>query len=196
MPLRRILVPAIGVLALSRASAAEGGGGNAFITPQIGLFFWTVLTFVALAILLRRVAWKPLVGAIEARERSIQESLDQAKKDRDEAIAVLEQHRELLAQVRRERTEALAAGQKDAERLKAEILEEAKKQREALLAQADGQIRSAIRQARTELRGVAADLAIQAAGKLLAKNLDEPGQRTLVEEYLADLDRRAAGPRA
>jgi F-type H+-transporting ATPase subunit b len=196
MRLRRFLAPTIAALPAIPAAAAEGGGGNAFITPQVGLFFWTALTFVALVLLLRRVAWKPLLGAIEARERSIRESLDQAKRDRDEAVSLLEQHREMLALARRERAEAVGAGQKDAERLKAEILGEAKKQREVLLGQTDAQIQALIRQAREELRAVAADLAIQAAGKLLAKNLDDATQRKLVEEYLADLDRRSAGPRA
>ena len=49
------------------------------IKPQVGLIFWTLVTFILLAIILRVVAWKPLLGAIEARERSIQESIDQAK---------------------------------------------------------------------------------------------------------------------
>ncbi len=45
-----------------------------------------------------------------------------------------------------------------------------------------------MRQARTELRSVAVDLAIQAAEKLITKNLDEQTQRRLIEEYLADLE--------
>lgn len=196
MGLGQRIVPVAAALAALPVRAAEGGGGNALITPQFGLIFWTTITFVALVILLGRVAWKPLLGAIEARERSIRESLDQAKKDRDQATALLDQHRELLAQARRERSEALAAGQQDALRLKAEILEEAKRQREILLGQTDAQIQAMVRQAREDLRGVAVDLAIQAASKLLARNLDDAAQRKLVEDFLADLDRRSVGPRA
>ena len=173
---------------LPTLAAEAGGGGNALITPRVGLIFWTTVTFALLVILLGRFAWKPLLGAIEERERSIRESLEQAKRDREEAASVLEQHRELLAQVRRERAEAVAAGQKDAERLKAEILDEAKRQREQLLKQTDAQVGAMLRQARTELRGVAADLAIQAASKLLSQHLDDPTQRKLVEDYLADLE--------
>lgn len=174
--------------------AAEGGGlGQRLITPEFGTIFWTLVTFLVLVLLLRRVAWKPLLGAIEERERGIRESLEQARRDREEAASLLGQHRELLAQARRERVEALAAGQRDAERLKAEILEEAKRQREQLLRQTDVQVEARLRQARAELRTIAADLAIQAAGKLLARNLDEPTQRKLVEDYLADLEQMPAG---
>lgn len=194
--LRRGFPILVGMLLASAPAGAEGGGGNILVTPQIGLMFWTTLTFLLLAIGLGRFAWKPLVGAIEERERSIRLSLEQAKHERDEAATLLEQHRQLLAVARRERSEAVAVGQREAERLKAEILEAAKKQRDLLLHQTDTQVQSMVRQAREDLRGVVADLAIQAAGKLLAKNLDDASQRRLIEDYLADLDRRPAGPRA
>lgn len=171
------------------ALASEGGGGGgSLIQPKFGTVFWTLLTFVLLVALLGRFAWKPLLGALEERETSIRESIDQARKDRQEAEALLQQHHGLLDEARRERAEAVSAGRRDAESLKAEILEEAKKQREQLLAQTQAQVDAGMRQARAELRGVAADLAIQVAEKLLVKNLDDSTQRKLVEDYLTDLE--------
>jgi len=171
------------------ALASEGGGGGAsLIQPRFGTVFWTLLTFMLLVALLGRFAWKPLLGALEQREKSIRENIDQARNDRDEAEALLAQHRELLSEARRERAEAVSAGRRDAEGLKAEILEEAKRQREQLLAQTQVQVDAGLKQARAELRTIAADLAIQAAEKLLVKNLDDPTQRKLVEDYLADLE--------
>jgi F-type H+-transporting ATPase subunit b len=173
------------------AVAAEGGGGggNALITPQFGLIFWTSITFVLLLVLLAKIAWKPLLGALEAREKGIKDSLDGAARDRDEAQTLLAQHKELLLLARKERQDAVEAGRQDAERLKTEILDEAKRQREALMKQSEMQVEAGLRQAKLELKTLAADLAIQAAGKLLSKNLDAPTQRKLVEDYLADLDR-------
>jgi F-type H+-transporting ATPase subunit b len=175
----------------SAVVAAEegGGGGNALITPQFGLIFWTAITFVLLLVLLAKIAWKPLLGALDAREKGIRDSLDGAARDRDEAQALLAQHKELLLLARKERAEAVEAGRQDAERLKAEILEEAKRQRETLMKQSEMQVEAGLRQAKLELKTLAADLAIQAAGKLLAKSLDGPTQRKLVEDYLSDLER-------
>jgi F-type H+-transporting ATPase subunit b len=171
------------------AFASEGGGGGeSLIQPKFGTVFWTLLTFVLLVALLGRFAWKPLLGALEQRERSIRESIDQARSDREEAEGLLLQHRELIGDARRERAEAVSEGRRDAEGLKDEILDEAKKQREQLLAQTQAQVDAGMRQARAELRTVAADLAIQAAEKLLVKNLDDATQRKLVEDYLAELE--------
>jgi ATP synthase F0 subunit b len=106
-----------------------------------------------------------------------------------QAEELLGQHRGLLDEARRERAEAVNVGQRDGEKLKAEILAEARKQREQLLAQTEAQVAAGMQQARAELRTITVDLAIQAAEKLLSKNLDEQTHRRLIEEYLADLEK-------
>jgi F-type H+-transporting ATPase subunit b len=178
------------VVAAAPAVAAEGGagGGAALITPQVGTMFWTVLTFVILLILLRAVAWKPLLGALESREKAIRGDLEEARKEREEATKLIEEHRQLVEQARRERAEAVEAGRKDAERLKEEILAEGRRQRDQILEQAQGQMAAQVRQAKSELRTVTADLAIEAASKLLGRELDDPSHRKLVEEHLSQLD--------
>ncbi len=182
------------LLAALPAAAAEGGAsGKALITPQVGLIFWTLVTFVLLLFVLKWVAWKPLLRAVEERERLIRESLESARADREHAQALFEEQQALLQQARRERAAAVEQGRADAERLKAEILEDARRQKEDLVRQAEAQIAAAVRRARSELRAAAADLAIQAAAKLLADHLDEEAQRKLVEEYLAELEQLPAG---
>jgi F-type H+-transporting ATPase subunit b len=175
--------------AASEAAEAGGDGANALITPEIGLMFWTLVTFLALLVLLRKYAWGPILKAMNAREDGIRGDLDNARKERDEAQRLLEEHRSMLNLARKERADAVEAGRRDAERLKSEILEEAQKQREQLMRQAELQLEAGLRQARAELRGEAADLAIRAAGKLMSQNLNDAVQRRLVEDYLADLER-------
>jgi F-type H+-transporting ATPase subunit b len=192
---RRLIVFSGGLLPLA-VLAAEGeqaAGGSALITPAPGLFIWTVITFVILLLLLWKTAWKPLLAAVESRERTIREAQEAARKDREEAGAMLAEQRDLVTQARRERAEALAAGQRDAERLKAEILDEARRQKDELLKQADAQMQAGLRQARAELRATTAEAAIAVAEKLLAKSLDDATQRRLVEEHLADLERTRSG---
>jgi F-type H+-transporting ATPase subunit b len=183
----RFAAPLFLVAAAVPAEAAEGGGSS-LIEPKFGTIFWTVLTFGTLLFLLRRYAWKPLLGALGEREKSINESIEQARRDREQAESLLQQQRELLEQSRRERAGALNEGRRDAEKVKAEILEEARAQREKLLRQTEAQVQAGMRQARTELRGVAVDLALRAAEKLLTRNLDEAAHRKLIEDYLADLE--------
>jgi F-type H+-transporting ATPase subunit b len=189
--MRRIASLAAAVALLpATARAAEGGDSSSLlIQPQFGTIFWTVVTFLILWFLLGRYAGKPLLAAVETRESGIRDAIEGAKRERDEAQRLLEEHRAMLNLARKERADAVEAGRKDAERLKAEILDEARKQREQLMKQAQAQIDAGLRQARAELKGEAADLAIQAAGKLLSKNLDDQTQRRIVDDYLAELER-------
>lgn len=186
-------VAAVGAVVAGAPSwASEGGaGGAALLTPQIGTIFWTFLTFIALVFLLGKFAWKPLLGAIDAREQSIRGSFDQARKDREEAESLLGEHRDLLAAARRERAEAVEQGKRDAEQVKSEILEEAKRQRDQVLKETQTQVEAGLRKAHADLRADTVGLAIQAAEKLLTKSLDDATQRRLVEEHLADLERRS-----
>ena len=174
---------------IASEGAEAGGGGSALITPHIGLIFWTLITFLLLLVLLSKFAWGPILGAMNAREEGIKGDLDRARKEREDAQRLLEEHRALVNLARKERAEAVEAGRRDAERLKAEILDEARKQREQLMKQAEMQIDAGLRQARAGLKSEAADLAIQAASKLMGKSLDDATQRRLVEDYLADLER-------
>ena len=196
MSLRRsalLAVAALGGTSSVLAAEGHGGGGGSLITPQFGLIFWTTLTFLLLLVLLRRFAWKPILGALETRERQIREDIEQARRGREESEKILEENRAVLVQARRERAEAVEVGRKDAERLKADILEEARRQRESLLAQTQQQIQAEMRVARAELRKEAVDLAIAAAARILAKNLDDASQRKIVEDYLADLEKLPPG---
>jgi len=170
--------------------ASEEGAslGTKLITPHFGTVVWTLITFLIMAWLLAKYAWKPLLGALDAREQSIKESIDQADRNREQSEQALTEHRELLNEARRERSSALEQGRQDAEKLKAEIVEAAQGQREQLLKQTQEQVQAELRQAKAELRGETVELAIKAAEKLLVKNLDDPTQRKLVEDYLTSLE--------
>lgn len=179
--------------ALASGGGEEGGGGLSLITPQPGLMIWTTLTFFVVLFVLSRVAWKPLLAAVAERERVIEGNLERARQEHEQAQRLLEEHKALVAQAHRDRAEAVEGAQRDAERAKAEILEEARKQREKMVEQAKAEVDATVQQARSDLRATAVDLAIGAAGKLLSQNLDSSTQRKLVEDYLADLERRPAG---
>jgi len=109
---RFLLAAAASLTALP--TLASGGGGGSLVDPNPGTIFWTIVTFVLLLFLLGRFAWKPLIGAIEAREKSIQDDLEQAASGRSEVESLVAEQRELLTSARRERAEAVEQGKRDA----------------------------------------------------------------------------------
>jgi len=161
--------------------------GSSLITPEIGTIFWTVLTFVILAVLLGRFAWKPLLQVLEERERLVRESIEQAQKARAEAEEALRRNQEILAGARRETVAIIEQGKREAESVKSEILAQARKESQDLVEQGKRQVLYEQKRAIEDLRSQVADLAIQAAERLISVSLDDRKQRELLDEYVRAL---------
>lgn len=152
-----------------------------------GLIIWTFITFVLLLIVLKRVAWKPLLTMLEEREKTVREALEGAEKARQEVAALSRKNEEMLDGVRRQADEILGRGRTEVQRVRAEILEKAKKEAENILADGRKQMEREYRATLKEIRTDVADLAIGAAQSILVTGINEDKQRQLVEEYLSSL---------
>ena len=81
------------------------------LTIEPGLLIWTIITFVILLAVLGKLAWKPLLGALEQRETTIRESLEKAEQARLEAEELMAQNRQILAEANRQANRILAQAQ-------------------------------------------------------------------------------------
>src|SRR5512138_43711 len=106
--------------------ALEENGSLISVNP--GLIFWTVVTFIVLLILLKRVAWKPILTALDQREAAIKESLEKAEKAREEAQKVLDENKANLARAEEESKKVIDQSRAYAEKLKEQIIRESKEQ--------------------------------------------------------------------
>ncbi len=152
-----------------------------------GLTLWTAITFLVLIAVLAKFAFGPIVKMLDERERTIREAIEQAKKERAEAEKLLGQQKESLAVARREAAEIAKKNQQEVEVLRADLTARAKKEADDLVASARRQIQEEKSKAIAELKGQVADLAIDAASRIIKANLDEKAQRALVEEYINQL---------
>lgn len=154
-----------------------------------GLIVWTIITFILLLIVLKRAAWKPLLGALTAREEKIRSALEHADDAHAEAKKLLEENKRQLAQAEEHSQRIIREGREMGERLKAEIVERAHASSRQMVEQAKDEIRREKETALNELRTEVADLAIVAAGRILDANLDTPKQRQLVDTVIKDLQK-------
>src|SRR5919108_3299720 len=90
-----------------------------------GLLIWTIITFIVLLAVLRKVAWQPLLTALEQRENTIRNSLEEAQRTRREAEQLLTENQRILAEATRESARIVEQGRVEAERLRASITEQA-----------------------------------------------------------------------
>ncbi len=156
-----------------------------FLDIQSGPILWTILNFVILLVLLRAVAWKPILKALETRESTINDALNRAETAKKDAERILAENQEALHRAEEESQKVLRESREYAERMQSEAQHRAQEESRRLLDQAQQEIERSKQQALVELRGEVANLAVGAAEKILGESLDSDKQKTLVDSYLS-----------
>ena len=176
----------------SHDDSAQGGHAAGEAKPPLlsfdpGVALWSIIVFVLLLLLLRAVAWKPILQALQQREEFIRDSLDRAKQDREEAERKL---KECAARVEKGRGEAEAIieqARRDAEIARLRIREEAQNDADAMLERAKSEIDLARTSAIREVYQVGAQLATEAAAKILGREVDPAEHERLIAESIEEL---------
>lgn len=181
-----VLTLAFAALPVAAQEAAQEKP-RGLLDPHAGLMFWTLLIFVALWLLLRKYAFPAIFAAVEAREKALEDAIAAAKRDREEAAKLLEEHRRQIDAARTEAQRLIADGAKAGEKIRTEMIETARHQQQEILDRARQEIGAERDRAIAELRREAVDLAIKGASKVIERNLDDETNRKIVEQFLGSL---------
>lgn len=158
---------------------------EAFDINWVGLAF-QVVNFLLLLYLLNRFMFKPLLARMDERSAKIEKGLEDAEAAaRDRELARAERET-ALTEARKEAAEMLANANKIATDTRNEIVAEARAEAEKVTTRAREEITAEKDKAMAELRAQVADLALEAAGKLVRADMNAATQRRLVEEFLAE----------
>ena len=171
-------------------AVAEEGGPSGPLVVNGGLMIWTLVVFALLFLVLKRFAWPALLGAVEAREKRLEEQLAEAERNRAESARLLEEHKKLLLDTRTQASGVLAEARAAAEKERALALQKTKQEQEDLLERARREITAERERALVELRREAVDISLAAASKLIGERLSSDSDRKLVDSYLATLEPR------
>jgi F-type H+-transporting ATPase subunit b len=174
------------MLSLALALQEEHASGPLSVEP--GLMIWTVVIFLLLLAVLKKVAWPAVLGAVEAREKALEEQIAEAERNRAEAAALLAEHKKLIAEAKAQAHGIIVEARTVAEKERALAMEKTKQEQEELLARARREIAAERDRALQDLRREAVDLSLAAASKLIGERLGSETDRKLVLEYLATLD--------
>ena len=159
------------------------------ITPDFGLLFWMVLSFSIVLIVLKKFAWKPVLGAIKEREESIHDALAQAEKAKEEMTKLQAGNEDLLKQAREER-DALIKDARDArDKMVNDAKDLAKTEADKIMTSARETIDNEKVAAVAEIKTQVALLSIEIAEKILRDELSaEDKQKKLVNNLLEDVN--------
>jgi F-type H+-transporting ATPase subunit b len=152
-----------------------------------GLILWTIITFILLLFILGKVAWKPLVNALQAREQSIRDALLKAEEARKESERLLAENTAAMKRANEETSRILKEGRELADQMKNEIVAKAHESAKMMMGQAKEDIQREKETALLQLKNEVADLAMNAAEKIIDETLDDAKQKKLVDKVLQSL---------
>ncbi len=153
-----------------------------------GLMIWTIITFLMLVLILRLVAWKPILALLEARERKIRDDIDTASKNRKETEKALDDIQAKLASARKEANEIVAGSRTAAEKVRDETIAKAREESRQLIEKAKAEIQLEGEKATQALKEQFAELAVQAAGQIIGKTLSPDEHLDIIRKTIGDIN--------
>lgn len=155
------------------------------IEPGIGLLFWMTLTFAILLFILAKFAWKPIVNAVNDREASIVDALNQAKLAKKEMEDLKSDNERIIREAKIERDSILKEAREIKDRIVGEAKDVAKAEGDKIIEAAKQTIQTEKNAAMSEIRTQIGALSVNIAESILQKNLEKTeAQDELVQNYL------------
>lgn len=158
------------------------------VTPGIGLIFWMTIAFGLVLWVLAKYAWKPIMNAIEERERNIDNALQQAEMAKKEIETFRVNNQELINQARIERDNMLRETVQLKEKIMLEAKEKAAQESEKLIQKTRDQLELEKKAVIADLKSQVGKLSIEIAEKLLEREMkDKETHREYLEELIKEV---------
>lgn len=166
---------------------AEDGAGADILIPKMAEFIPALIAFLIIWIVLAKVALPGIMKTMEERGKKIEESLDEAEKTKQEAIAKRAESDSIVTDARRQAADIVLEARKDAESERARIIEAAHKEAEEIIAKAHTTVEDERKSIYAGAANSIADLSVAVATKIVGEALEnEAEQKKLIERYIQE----------
>lgn len=154
------------------------------LTPEFGLLIWTLLAFLIVFFILKKMAWPAIIKGLRDREQGIANSLATAEKVRAEMAQLKNENEALLAKAREERAQLLKEARETKDRIINEAKERAKTEANKIIDETQAAINAQKMAALTEVKNQVGKMVIEVSEKVLRREL---GNKDLQEAHIKEL---------
>jgi F-type H+-transporting ATPase subunit b len=161
---------------------------NPLVQPDPGLYIWAIAVFLVLLVLLTKFAWRPLLEALEQRQGSIRQALDDARQAKQELERLHVESARILSEARVEADAILARTREDANRFRDELKQKAQAEAANVVKNAQRQIELETARALQQIRTEAVELSVAIASKILQRNVSPEDNQRLIEETFRQIE--------
>lgn len=160
-------------------------------TPEFGLVFWLFVAFAVLFLVLAKWGWPAIMKSVESRADLIDKGVEYAQNAKEQLDHAREEAEKYIDEARKQQAEML----RDADRMKTQIIEEARNEAQKEAKKQMDAAKVAIEQSRKEaelrFRDEVSSFALEIASKVVRKQMaDEKAQSQLVNSLLDEIENK------
>jgi len=156
------------------------------VTPNAGTIFWMIIIFGLVVLILRKFAWKPILSALNERERSISTAMNEARKVRKEIDNLKERNEELINEARKEKENILREAMAIKDNIVVEAKEKARADAQSNIEHARQQIQNEKAKAISEMKKQMVEISMMIAEKLIRKEMTQSEEQKRMVDKLID----------
>lgn len=167
----------------------------AFLQPDLQQILSQAVSFLLLWWILRRLAWRPLLTALDTRRARIEEEFRQIGQSKAELARLQEDYSRRLAAIEDEARTKIQQAIIEGKKVASEIQEQARAQSSAVLTKSKEAVEMELAKAKVTLRNDVAQMTVEAVERILRRKLDAKADRELVDQILSELEQGRASAR-
>ena len=187
-PMRSVAASAgIVLAAMAAAPTPAYAVGADILIPKPAEFIPALIAFLAIWLILAKLAWPMIIKTLDAREEKISGDLKAAADAKSDAEKSAQESRDRISAAEREAADIIAAAKREGEEERSKIIAEAQASAVSIIAKAHDAIDSERKKAMVELSGQVVDLSIEIASKIIGDAMDDEEQHRLAEKYLMEV---------
>lgn len=148
-----------------------------------------IVGFVIALWILKKFAWKPLLGMIDERRQKIQGDFDKAKEELDSAEKLHAEYDERMRQADAEARQKIQEAIREGQGVASEIKEAARSEGRELIERAKQELSRDVDKAKVQLKLDIVKMTLAATEKMINEKLDEAKHRELIEGFIDDVEK-------
>ena len=156
---------------------------------NIKLILTHMLGFVITAIILAKLAWRPILNVLNERRQKIKSEFDGIESEKTDVAELKADYESKLKDIdnlsRQKMTEAISEGQKVAAEIKQQSQNEAKE----IINRAKAELERDVEKARAALKEDMVKMTMMAAEKIITTKLDDTEHRRLISEFIDNVEK-------
>lgn len=156
---------------------------------ELGQIITQIIGFLIALFILKKFAWKPLLGILEERRSKIKSEFENLDEEKKTINALSSEYEEKLKDIEGLTRQKILEAAKEGQEMANQVKENARKEALEIMNRSREEIQRELDKAKVQLKNEMVNLSLRAAEKIIQEKLDEEKDRKLIRDFIEGLEK-------